>query len=108
MEEYLFIWVVLAIFIYFLPVVIAGFRHHHNQNSIFFLNLLLGWTAIGWIACLVWAFTNPTKQVTQIVNNQPTEKESPIDKLERLAKLKQDGVLTNDEFSVQKEKILNE
>jgi hypothetical protein len=25
--------------------------------AIFLLNLLLGWTALGWIAALVWSFT---------------------------------------------------
>ena len=108
MEQFLVVWVFIGIFIYFIPVVIAGFRNHQNQNSIFFLNLLLGWTFIGWVACLVWSFTNPNKQVTQIVNNQSTAKDSSIDKLERLVKLKEQGVLTNEEFSRQKEKILNE
>ena len=70
--------------------------------------MLLGWTFIGWVACLVWSFTNPNKQVTQIVNHQSTAKDSSIDKLERLVKLKEQGVLTNEEFSRQKEKILNE
>ncbi len=42
--------------IYFLPFVIANARHHPQQGSIFFLNLIVGWTVIGWFAVLVWAF----------------------------------------------------
>ena len=36
---------------------IAGARRHHQTGAILVLNLLLGWTLLGWIAALVWAFT---------------------------------------------------
>jgi hypothetical protein len=42
---------------YFLPSVIAAIRGHHNAVAIIVLNLLLGWTLIGWVVALVWAFT---------------------------------------------------
>jgi hypothetical protein len=48
-----------CIFLYFLPSVIARSRRHHNAVSIFILNLLLGWTFIGWVVALVMAFSNP-------------------------------------------------
>ncbi|HEX4001623.1 MAG TPA: superinfection immunity protein [Candidatus Acidoferrales bacterium] len=41
---------------YFLPSIIA-----HEKRSfagIFVLNLLLGWTVIGWIVALIWACTD--------------------------------------------------
>ena len=44
--------------IYFLPYIISFKRNHRNRTSIFILNLFLGWTFIGWVASLVWAFTN--------------------------------------------------
>ena len=44
-------------FIYFLPWVVAGCRHHHNVTAICILNLFLGWSIIGWIIALVWACT---------------------------------------------------
>ncbi len=40
---------------YFLPFLVANHRKHPDQMSIFILNLLLGWTAIGWIIALVWS-----------------------------------------------------
>jgi hypothetical protein len=43
--------------IYFLPTIVAG--RHHNSGAIFVLNLLLGWTFVGWVIALVWAFTKP-------------------------------------------------
>ena len=58
----------LAIYFYFLPTITAAYRKHHNQKAIFLLNLLLGWTLLGWIAALVWSATavNPisTSQTT--------------------------------------------
>jgi len=49
-------WAV-SIAIYFLPAIVAGRRHHHNFGAIFVLDLLLGWTLIGWVVALVWACT---------------------------------------------------
>jgi hypothetical protein len=43
---------------YFLPWVVALLRRHRNATAIFILNLLLGWTFIGWVVALVWSFTN--------------------------------------------------
>jgi Superinfection immunity protein len=40
---------------YFLPSIIAAARSKRDLVSIFVLNFLLGWTAIGWIVALVWA-----------------------------------------------------
>jgi hypothetical protein len=45
--------------LYFLPSIIARSRQHHNLTSIFILNLLLGWSFIGWVVALVMAFSNP-------------------------------------------------
>ena len=42
----------------FAPTIIALARHHHNSLAIFALNLLLGWTGIGWIAALIWSLTS--------------------------------------------------
>lgn len=42
---------------YCLPGWIAVSRKHHNSIAIALLNLLLGWTIIGWIAALIWSVT---------------------------------------------------
>jgi uncharacterized membrane protein len=49
---------IVAIASYFLPTIIASNRGHQSTNAIAILNLLLGWTAIGWIFALVWACTH--------------------------------------------------
>ena len=41
--------------VYFLPTLIAFLRRHKNKLAIFFLNILLGWTGIGWAIALVWS-----------------------------------------------------
>ncbi|WP_460116637.1 superinfection immunity protein [Pseudomonas sp. S2_C03] len=54
--------------IYFLPTFVASSRKHVNFTSIFLVNLLLGWTFLGWVAALVWAFSaNTEKPAEKIV-----------------------------------------
>ena len=54
---------------YFVPVIVAISRKHHQILAIFVLNLLLGWTILGWAGALVWACikpqTNPSASTTQ-------------------------------------------
>jgi hypothetical protein len=40
---------------YFLPSIIALARSKRAVGAILVLNLLLGWTLIGWVIALVWA-----------------------------------------------------
>lgn len=47
----------IALMIYFLPAAIAKSKHRENVSAIFALNLILGWTVIGWIAAFIWALT---------------------------------------------------
>lgn len=42
---------------YLFPTIIAACRSHHNLPAILALNLLLGWTFLGWVASLIWALT---------------------------------------------------
>jgi hypothetical protein len=49
---------IVSIFVfYFLPALIAFLRQHKNKLAIFLLNLLLGWTILGWLGSLVWSVT---------------------------------------------------
>lgn len=49
-----------ALAVYFLPTVIAYSRVKRNIWAIFALNLLLGWSVIGWVIALVWALSVET------------------------------------------------
>ena len=56
MTPEMFLLTVIAIVIYFLPSFIAMVRKNTQTLAIFILNLTLGWTGLGWIGSLVWAF----------------------------------------------------
>jgi hypothetical protein len=43
---------------YFLPSVVAFARNKRDTTSIVLLNIFLGWSVIGWVIALVWAFKN--------------------------------------------------
>ena len=44
--------------VYVLPTIIAAVRKTKNLVAIILLNLLAGWTFIGWVASLVWAIVD--------------------------------------------------
>lgn len=48
--------------LYFIPAIVASNRKHNNSGAIACLNIFLGWTGLGWIICLVWAFTDNVKK----------------------------------------------
>lgn len=47
--------------VYFLPTIVCINRRHLNSNAISILNLLLGWTLIGWVVAIIWAMTASTE-----------------------------------------------
>ncbi len=44
-------------FVYFLPAIVAAARRHQNANAVMILNLFLGWTFLGWVVAMIWAWT---------------------------------------------------
>jgi hypothetical protein len=42
---------------YLLPSLIAYARGHNNKLAILVLNMILGWTLLGWCVALIWSFT---------------------------------------------------
>ncbi len=94
-----FIVIILILAIYFLPSIIGS--KHRNSTSIFILNLLLGWTLLGWIVAIIWAVSNDKKE-TVIVDN----KKSVAEQLRQLKDLHEDGTLTIEEFEEEKKHLL--
>lgn len=41
--------------IYLFPSLVAWSRGHHNGASLFVVNLLLGWTLLGWVIAMAWS-----------------------------------------------------
>jgi hypothetical protein len=54
--------------LYFLPTLVALLREKRDKLSIFLVNLFLGWSVIGWIVALVWAFK--TDRIVYVQNPQ--------------------------------------
>jgi len=46
-------FLILSAVLYFLPTLLA--RHKEDFMGIFLVNLLAGWTVIGWFIALIWA-----------------------------------------------------
>ena len=122
----IFAWfiVVVCLVPYFLPTIIAILRKKTSAGGIFVLNLLLGWTVIGWVGALIWSLSADARETTVIVNNpppppppqshgytgvtlkKPGEQPDKYDQLRKIKQLFDDGVLTEEEFNRQKAAIL--
>lgn len=52
-----------SLFLYFIPSLVAHRNRKINAPAIFALNLLLGWTLVGWVVALVWAIAKEDKDL---------------------------------------------
>ena len=57
---------VLSFVMYFLPAFIAFKRDHKSKGGIAALNILLGWTVLVWVICLVWSLSDSGQSGTTI------------------------------------------
>ncbi|QEL12806.1 superinfection immunity protein [Kushneria phosphatilytica] len=104
---------VVAAAIYFIPTIVASRKDHKNSGAIAVLNLLTGWTFIGWVVALVWASTDsgtPTTTPSWLQEaNQASNAESAPDKysqVERLARLRDNNAITEEQFEQERNKLL--
>ena len=44
-----------VIAMYLVPTIIAAARNHHQAGPIVLINILFGWSLIGWGAALIWS-----------------------------------------------------
>lgn len=93
-----------AFAVYFLPSILA--KKESPQWAIFFVNLFLGWTLLGWLVALIWGLSySDTPRQKTIINNQPEP--DKYDKLARLKQLLDSGAISEAEYNVEKQKILS-
>jgi hypothetical protein len=92
-----------------------------NEGSIAVLNALLGWTLVGWVVALAMAARSLPQSATVDSAPSPTQvpgstpaveaaaspAPSTASELERLADLKERGVLSEEEFQRAKDRTLN-
>ncbi|MDR3471603.1 MAG: superinfection immunity protein [Devosia sp.] len=69
----LLVFVVFMLGMYVLPTIVAAVRKHRQLAPIALLNLVLGWSVIGWIAAMVWSLTSQQPQQTIIVQQAPPQ-----------------------------------
>ena len=63
--------------LYFLPSIVAEVKNHHSSGLVFLVNLLAGWTLIGWIAALIWAGSGPFRSASGSVVTRQTHVRCP-------------------------------
>ena len=92
-------WSTVFILIYNFPYLVAHYRKHVNEKALYVLNLLAGWTFIGWVVALVWAF----------VKLQPKniDGSSEADELKKYKELYDNGAITEEEYITKKQTLLN-
>lgn len=69
--------VILGAAIYFLPSYIAHKRKHPSFGAILVINLLFGWTLLGWVGSLIWALSSPPATPNVQIYNIPPSSTSP-------------------------------
>ena len=68
------VYLVVGLFFYFLPSAVGILRGKSNWFAICVLNLLLGWTFVGWVVALVWALAKDSEPARQtVIVNLPSQ-----------------------------------
>ena len=61
---------IVFIVLYFLPTIIALCRGHASLGAIIAVNVLFGWSLIGWFWALIWSLANKGGSQNVSVINQ--------------------------------------
>lgn len=61
---------IVFIVLYFLPTIIAMCRSHASLGAIIAVNVLLGWSLIGWFWAFIWSLANKGGSQNVSVINQ--------------------------------------
>jgi hypothetical protein len=67
---FLFFRFSICVLLWLLPGFIVNIRKHHNRGAIWAVTLLCGWTFVGWVIALVWAFTNPPPPAPALTSSE--------------------------------------
>ena len=62
------ILLIVGAIIYFVPTGLAWWMHVKSTRAIFYVNLVFGWTIIGWIVALMWAMSERNEVPTNSVS----------------------------------------
>lgn len=102
MKEILGTYLLLILIGYFFPFIISLLTGN-RRTSVFLINLFLGWTFLGWVWAIIWAFTSEAKPSQVIVHNHiTTDKQNNQDTAPQFASIPQVNSTKN-----KQEEILN-
>ena len=62
----LLVIVLVGVALYFVPAFVATRSRHPYAGAIVVLNVLAGWTFLGWVAALVWAVAQPARSAAAV------------------------------------------
>lgn len=116
-ERGLLVLITILAVLYFIPSIVAFARGHPNRWVILVINLLLGGTGLGWLGALIWAagavhrsvagshggesglniFVNDPVKLA-LPSSTPSEDPNPADQLLKLKALRDQQVITEEEF----------
>lgn len=68
-----FLIFLLALPIYFIPSFVAYSRDIPSRAGVLITNAFFGWTFLGWIIALIWAFSGEERNETSKINTKLTE-----------------------------------
>lgn len=54
--------------LYFLPTILALARSRYGAGAVFVVNLVFGWTILGWIVALIWSLSGPAGSIRTRIN----------------------------------------
>lgn len=103
--------------LYLLPAYEANRRKHPRFVPIALIDVLLGWTVVGWIVAYVWALRMPDPiardeenvESPYVVVDEPASRypaNSTADALRELARLHEEGAINEEEFAAAKARVV--
>lgn len=103
--------------LYLLPTYEASRRKHPRLVPIALIDVLLGWTVVGWIAAYVWALRmpDPEEDDKTVVDSPYTVVDEPASRypanstaeaLRELARLHEEGAINEEEFAAAKARVV--
>jgi hypothetical protein len=101
-------WVLLVV--YFIPAIVAILGRHRKWLLITLIDVMFGWTVIGWFIALGLLATRRKSEpiYREVASDAPyaPATESRVAELQKLAALRDSGALTQEEFAAEKARLL--
>jgi hypothetical protein len=72
---FILLLLIIGLGFYFMPTMLALYRNCHATSWIAMINVLFGWTIVGWFAAIGWAATGKTDTFPPTITAPPR---SPI------------------------------